>query len=55
MGFLALLVIVLIAVALLAPGKLTGASGSLGGAVRAFKEGLNGKPHNHARKPRKPE
>jgi Sec-independent protein translocase protein TatA len=55
MGFLALLVIVLIAVALLAPGKLTGASGSLGKAVRAFKEGLKPKPPNDPRQPDKPE
>ena len=42
MGLLSLLVIVLIGVALLAPGKLAGAGGSFGQAVRAFKEGLNG-------------
>jgi len=42
MGLLSLIVIVLIAVALLAPAKLAGAGGSFGQAVRAFKEGLNG-------------
>jgi len=42
MGLLALLVIVVIVLALFAPAKLTGASGSFGHAVRAFKKGLNG-------------
>jgi TatA/E family protein of Tat protein translocase len=53
MGLLALLVIVLIALALFAPGKLTGAGGMFGHAVRAFKEGLNGETSKGPRKPEK--
>jgi len=50
MGLLALLVIVLIVLGLFAPAKLAGAGGSFGHAVRAFKEGLNGKPDRESEK-----
>jgi len=51
MGLLALLVLVVIVLALFAPAKLTGAGGSFGHIVRAFKEGLNGGNDKQSGKP----
>ena len=50
MGFLAFIVIAVIALALFAPGKFAGAGGSFGRAVRAFKEGLSGEDTRHPQK-----
>jgi TatA/E family protein of Tat protein translocase len=51
MGLLALLVVIVIVLGLFAPAKLTGASGSFGQAVRAFKKGLKGETDKESAKP----